>query len=101
VAGASGGATAGNVRAALARVAGSWTACYQAGLRRRGARDEGTATLSIATDDEGRITGANAAGFDMPDVLACIRQSAFGVQIPNVDTGEAQATVTITLRVPE
>jgi serine/threonine-protein kinase len=53
-----GGATAGGVARALARSASSWTECYRAGLRTRSARVEGSATLRIACDDQGRVVEA-------------------------------------------
>jgi hypothetical protein len=99
VSGAGGGATATNVSRALARAAGSWTGCYQAGLRARGARVEGAATLRLTCDEEGRVIGATISGIDMPDVAACIRRTAIGSVVPNVDTGAAWATIALTFQV--
>ncbi len=100
VSGAGGGATTTNVSRAIGRAAGAWTGCYQAGLRSRGARIEGTATLRLTCDEEGRVVGATMSGLDMPDVIACIKRSAIGTTVPNVDTGAAWATIALTFQVP-
>jgi tRNA A-37 threonylcarbamoyl transferase component Bud32 len=99
VLGVAGGATAGNVARAIDRTAGTWNGCYQSGLRARSENKEGSATLRLACDDQGRVMGATFSGFDMPDVAACIRASSTGVTIPNADTGEASATIGLTFAV--
>jgi hypothetical protein len=37
----------------------------------------------------------------MPDVAACVQNSVTGITIANADTGEAWATVAVTLAVAE
>jgi eukaryotic-like serine/threonine-protein kinase len=88
-----GGATAGGVVRALTRAANTWTRCYRSGLRSRGKSVEGSGTLRLTCDDQGRVVRTTVSGFAMQDVSACIRESASGVTIPNADTGEAWATV--------
>jgi serine/threonine protein kinase len=101
VSGAGGGASTGNVARALAHADGTWQSCYQRGLRSRGARVEGSATLRLTCDIDGRVVGAAVTGIDMADVTACVRGAALGTTIPNADTGEAWATVALTFRVPQ
>ena len=101
VAGAGGGATQGNVARALAHAGAAWQTCYQAGLRSRGARVEGSATLRLTCDDEGRVVGAAVSGTDMTDVASCIRGAALGATVPNADTGQAWATISLTLQAPQ
>lgn len=94
-----GGATAGGVVRALSRAASTWTRCYRSGLRARAKSVEGSAQLRLTCDDQGRVVQTTVSGFAMPDVSACIRESAAGVTIPNADTGEAWATVLLTFAV--
>jgi hypothetical protein len=94
-----GGATAGGVMRALSRAASAWTGCYRAGLRARGKKIEGTGSLHLTCDEQGRVIRASTSGLDIPDVLACIRGTTAGVTIPNADTGEASATVALSFRV--
>jgi hypothetical protein len=94
-----GGATASNVARAIERAAGTWNGCYQAGLRARSENKEGSATLRLACDEQGRVIVATVSGFDMSDVAACIRASSTGVTIPNTDTGEASASIALTFAV--
>jgi eukaryotic-like serine/threonine-protein kinase len=96
-----GGATAGSVAHAISRIAGGWNACYQTGLRARHGRVDGAGTLHLTCDEQGRITGATFSGIEMPDVASCIRASALGVIIPNADTGQAWATISLTFSVRE
>jgi hypothetical protein len=94
-----GGATASSVARAMERAGGTWNACYQAGLRARNENQEGSATLRVACDEQGRVIVATISGFDMPDVAACIRASSTGVTIPNADTGEVSASIGLTFAV--
>jgi serine/threonine-protein kinase len=96
-----GGATAGGVTRALARAASSWTDCYRAGLRARATRVEGSATLRIACDEQGRVVEARLSGLDMPDVARCLERGATGATIPNADTGEAWSTLSLTFKLNE
>jgi hypothetical protein len=96
VLGVAGGATASNVAHAIDHAIGSWNACYRSGLRARSENIEGSATLRLACDDQGRVVAATLSGFEMPDVAACIRASSTGLTIPNADTGEASATIALT-----
>lgn len=57
--------------------------------------------LRLTCDEEGRVVGATMSGIAMPDVIACIRRSAIGTTVPNVDTGAAWATIMITFQVPK
>jgi serine/threonine protein kinase len=95
VLGVAGAATAGDVGRAIDHVIGSWNECYQSGLRARSVNVEGSATLRLSCDDQGRVVGATLSAFDMPDVAACIRARATGVTIPHADTGEASATIAL------
>jgi hypothetical protein len=95
VLGVAGGATAGDVGRAIDHVIGSWNECYQSGLRARSVNVEGSATLRLSCDDQGRVVGAMLSAFDMPDVEACIRARATGVTIPHANTGEASATIAL------
>jgi hypothetical protein len=101
VAESGGGATAGSVAHAISRIAGGWNACYQNGLRARHERLEGAGALRLTCDEQGRVTGATLTGIDMPDVASCIRTSAMGVIMPNADTGQAWATISLTFSVRE
>jgi hypothetical protein len=96
-----GGATAGNVAHAISRIAGSWNSCYQSGLRASHEHPQGAGALRLICDEQGRVTGASLAGIDMADVASCIRTSAMGVIIPNADTGQAWATISLTFSVHE
>jgi serine/threonine protein kinase len=96
-----GGATAGSAAHAISRVAGGWNSCYQSGLRARHERLDGAGTLRLTCDEQGRVTGATFAGIEMPDVASCIRESVMGVIIPNADTGQAWATISLTFSVRE
>jgi hypothetical protein len=98
---AGGGATVTSVGRVVARAASSWQRCYQSGLSARGTRVEGTGNLRLRCDDEGRVVSATLTGVDLPDVAACIRSSVVGVTIPNADTGEAWASVSVTFRVAD
>jgi hypothetical protein len=93
--GAAGGATASDVGRAIDHLIDSWNECYQSGLRARSVNVEGSATLRLSCDDQGRVVGATLSAFDMPDVAACIRASSTGVAIPHADTGEASATIAL------
>ncbi len=101
VSAASGGATVGNVARALARAANAWQRCYWAGLAARSAAVEGTASMRLMCDEQGRVVDATFSGVDMTDVMACIRAASKGVTIPNADTGEAWASVALTFKVVE
>ena len=96
-----GGATAGGVARALARAASSWSDCYRAGLRARSVRVEGSGTMRIACDDQGRVIEARMSGFGMPDVARCMEQRATGAIIPNADTGEAWSTISLAFKLNE
>jgi serine/threonine-protein kinase len=96
-----GGTTSGDVGRALSRAAGTWNGCYERGLRARGRRVEGQGTLHLSCDDQGRVVTASFSGVSMSDVAECVRTSVAGVRIPNADTGEAWATVALTLAVAE
>jgi hypothetical protein len=96
-----GGATAGSVAHAISRIAGSWNSCYQSGLRARHERLEDAGTMRLSCDEQGRVTGATFAGIGMADVASCIRETAMGVIIPNADTGQAWATISLTFSVRE
>jgi eukaryotic-like serine/threonine-protein kinase len=100
VSGAGGGASTGNVARALGHADGAWQSCYQRGLRSRGARVEGSATLRLTCDGEGRVIGAAVTGIDMVDVAGCVRAAAMGTTIPNADTGEAWATIALSFKAP-
>ena len=101
VSAASGGPSVGNVARALGRASGAWQRCYQAGLGARPAPVEGTATLRLTCDQQGRVVDVTFTGLDAPDVASCIRAASKGVTIPNADTGEAWASVALTFRVVE
>jgi hypothetical protein len=93
------GTNAGSVRNAVARGAGQWSTCYQNALRAKGTRVDGGGSLSIHTDDTGRITSARVSGLGaLPSLAGCIERSVMGLTIAGVDTGEASAVVQITLR---
>ncbi len=96
-----GGATAGSVSRALGRASSAWTDCYRAGLRARSSKVEGTATLHLVCDDQGRVVEATMSGLGMPDVARCLQRSALGFNIPGADTGEAWSTVTLTFKVDD
>jgi serine/threonine protein kinase len=96
-----GGTTSGDVTRAVSRAAAAWNGCYEAALRSRGKRVEGQGTLRLSCDDQGRVVGAKLAGTGMPDVAACVQNSVTGITIANADTGEAWATVAVTLAVAE
>ena len=96
-----GGATAGDVSRALSRVAGGWRSCYERGLRTRGQRLEGQGMLRLSCDDQGRVVSALLPGTGMSDVAACVQNSVTGITIPNADTGEAWATVSVTLAIAD
>ncbi|HEX4338702.1 MAG TPA: serine/threonine-protein kinase [Polyangiaceae bacterium] len=96
-----GGATSGDVTRSLSRAASSWNGCYESGLRSRGRRVEGQGTLKLSCDDQGRIVAATFAGTGMSDVAACVQSSVTGIRIPNADTGEAWATVAVSLAVAD
>jgi serine/threonine-protein kinase len=96
-----GGTTSGDVTRAVSRAAATWNGCYEAALRSRGKRVEGQGTLRLSCDDQGRVVAAKLAGTGMPDVAACVQSSVTGITIANADTGEAWATVAVTLAVAE
>jgi serine/threonine-protein kinase len=98
---AGGGATVTSVGRAVSRAASSWQRCYQSGLSARGERVEGTGSLRLRCDDQGRVVSATLTGVDLPDVAGCIRSSVVGLTIPNADTGEAWAVVSVTFKVAE
>ena len=78
-----------------------WNSCYQSGLRASHEHPQGAGALRLICDEQGRVTGASLAGIDMADVASCIRTSAMGVIIPNADTGQAWATISLTFSVHE
>jgi serine/threonine-protein kinase len=96
-----GGTTAGDVARALSRVAGGWRACYERGLRTRGQRVEGQGMLRLSCDDQGRVVNALLPGTGMSDVAECVQSSVTGITIPNADTGEAWATVSVALAIAD
>jgi serine/threonine-protein kinase len=96
---AGGGATVTSVGRSIARAASGWQQCYQAGLAARGQRVEGSGSLRLRCDDQGRIVSATLTGLDLPDVAACVRTRTMGVTIPNADTGEAWAAIALTFKV--
>jgi serine/threonine-protein kinase len=96
-----GGATSGDVTRSLSRAATAWNGCYESGLRSRGRRVEGQGTLRLSCDDQGRVVNARFSGTGMSDVATCVQSSVTGLTIPNADTGEAWATVAVTLAVAE
>jgi serine/threonine-protein kinase len=98
---AGGGATTGTVARALARLGAAWQRCYDTGLTTPSATAEGSATMRLTCDDQGRVVGATVSGFDLGDVASCIRASTAGSRIPNADTGEAWASVALTFTVVE
>jgi YD repeat-containing protein len=98
---AGGGATTGTVARALARLGAAWQRCYDTGLTTSSATAEGSATMRLTCDDQGRVVGATVSGFDLGDVASCIRASTAGLRIPNADTGEAWASVALTFTVVE
>jgi hypothetical protein len=93
------GAVGSSVRRALAPRAGAWAACFHDMLRRSGRAASGSGRLELRTDDTGRVVAASPAGFDgLPGVGQCVAESAY-VTFPDVDTGDASASVDITFRV--
>jgi serine/threonine protein kinase len=96
-----GGTTAGDVARALSRVAGTWRGCYERGLRSRSRRVEGQGMLHLTCDEGGRIVTALFPGTGMSDVAECVQSSVTGITIPNADTGEAWATVSVSLAIAD
>jgi serine/threonine-protein kinase len=92
------GLPASSVRSALSHV--SFTRCYRDALRAAGsaaANASGSAALHLSIDDTGRVTAASAAGMAFfPGARACVEAAVRGLRIPNVDTGDATADVTLT-----
>ncbi len=78
-----------SVESALRHI--DFTACFRASPQ----DPEGDATLTLDMDDNG-ITHADLVGgsFGAP-LRQCVARRAFGVRVPNVDTGEASARVTL------
>jgi serine/threonine-protein kinase len=97
VAATGGGATVNDVRRSLTRASGAWNTCYQNALRTAGQRVEGSATLHIATDEEGNVIQATVTGFALSGAETCIAASA-RVRIAGVDTGSAWADVKLAFR---
>jgi eukaryotic-like serine/threonine-protein kinase len=97
VASTGGGATATEVRRALARSSRAWNACYQNAIRTGGQRVEGSGVLHITTDDDGNVVQANVMGFTLPNVGPCIAAAA-SVRVGGVDTGSAWADIRLTFR---
>jgi hypothetical protein len=97
---AGGGASAGAVSHALARVGGTWQHCYDMALASgAGGTGAGNATMRLACDSQGRVLNATMTGFELGDVASCIGASARGVTIPNADTGDAWANLALTFTV--
>ena len=55
----------------------------------------------LSCDDQGRVVTAQLPGTGMSDVAACVQNSVTGITIPNADTGEAWATVSVTLAIAD
>jgi hypothetical protein len=73
---------------------GGFTRCYRDAIQAAGTAPGGTATLHLAIDETGHITGANAGGMGfLPGARACVEAAARGLRVPGVDTGEATADV--------
>lgn len=62
---------------------------------------EGKGTLRLSCDDQGRVVSATLSGTGMPEVAACVQRSVTGITITNADTGEAWASVALTLAIVE
>jgi eukaryotic-like serine/threonine-protein kinase len=98
VAASGGGATAAEVRRALARVSSAWDVCYQNGLRSSGQLVEGPGVLHLRTDDDGRVVQASVVGFPLPSVGPCIAAAAARARVVGVDTGSAWADLKLVFR---
>ena len=93
------GVAANAVRSALSHA--TFGRCYRDALTAKGAPASGVATLHLAIDAEGRVTGASLAGASfLPAVKTCIESAARSVSVKGVDTGEATATATLDFRAP-
>jgi tRNA A-37 threonylcarbamoyl transferase component Bud32 len=69
--------------------------CYRDALKARGTAASGSATLSLSIDDTGHVTSAFLKGADfLPAMRGCIEGAARMAKV-DVDTGEANATVTL------
>jgi serine/threonine-protein kinase len=83
-----------NIRAALSRA--PLERCYRDALHAAGAAASGTAVLHLKIDIAGYVTGTVLEGAQfLPGVKACVEKAARGARIRDVDTGEANADVTL------
>jgi hypothetical protein len=57
--------------------------------------------LHLSCDDQGRVVTALFPGTGMSDVAACVQSSVTGITIPNADTGEAWATVSVAMAIAD
>jgi predicted Ser/Thr protein kinase len=83
-----------NIRAALSRA--PIERCYRDALHAAGVAAGGTAVLHLKIDIAGYVTGTALEGAQfLPGVKACVEKAARGARIRDVDTGEANADVTL------
>ena len=92
---ATNGVNGSSVRAALNGEAIS--RCYRDALKAKNAPASGTASLQMSIDDSGHVSAASLKGADfLPGMKGCVEAIARQAKIKGVDTGDAQATVSIT-----
>ncbi len=90
-------ATGSSVSRALGPLATKFTACYRGALAQNAGATEGVATLHLETDDGGYVTVARVTGASPPSAARCIEAASRNLHI-EVDTGTANADVTLTLK---
>ncbi|MBV9947598.1 MAG: hypothetical protein JOZ69_12160, partial [Myxococcales bacterium] len=95
------GAREGAVRVALRGV--GLARCYRAGLRARGVRATGIATLDLSFDGAGLARSAIVSGADfLPGLTRCLQDTCASAVLPrsHVDPGGATAEVILSFKVP-
>ena len=91
-------ATAGNVSRAITPFAARFTSCYRTSLGQATSAHEASATLHLESDDEGYVTSAHVNGQVPSDAARCIEALVTHAARIEVDTGTANADVTLTFR---
>jgi hypothetical protein len=79
----------------------SFARCYREALKAKGASAVGNASLFIAVDDTGYVVSATLKGAEfLPGMRGCVESAARATRIPDVDTGDATATVALEFSLP-
>jgi serine/threonine-protein kinase len=92
------GATSSSVARTISEASSQFTSCYRSELPALKAPLDGSGRLHIETDGAGVVTDARLTGPVDGAIARCVAAAVRGRRIPNVDTGNASADITLKFR---